>query len=319
MTTRATSLGTATHTDAYIYMKVVRVRPVLRAIARAASLVLCVATVVGVAACRSAPITAGGEPFFFIQMADPQFGFFTANQDFARETANFTRAIEAANRLHPAFVVVSGDLTHRAGDSAQIAEYRRIAATLDRSIPLYNVAGNHDLALPLSPASVAAYRRVFGPDYYRFERNGVLGLVINSSLIKEPSLAPVEAAAQSRWLETTLKDARLKRKRVIVFQHHPWFLARADEPEQYFNLPVDKRVEVLGLLHAAGVRQVFAGHYHRNALAHDGDLEMVTTGPVGKPLGIDPSGFRVVIVTRDSVMHRYYALDSVPERVAVPR
>jgi 3',5'-cyclic AMP phosphodiesterase CpdA len=269
--------------------------------------------------CRSVPTAATDQPFFFIQMADPQFGFFTANADFAGETANFTRAIEAANRLKPAFVVVCGDLTHRQGDSAQIAEYRRIASLLDRSIPLYNVAGNHDLALPLSPRSVAAYRAVFGADYYTFERGGVLGIVINSSLFKEPSLAPDEASAQSRWLETTLANARVNRRRVMVFQHHPWFLSRADEPDQYYNLPLDQRRAVLDQLKSAGVRYVFAGHYHRNALARDGDLEMVTTGPVGKPLGSDPSGFRIVIVAGDSVVHRYYALDSLPERVLLNR
>jgi len=69
----------------------------------------------------------------------------------------------------------------------------------------------------------------------------------------------------------------------------------------------------------AGVRYVFAGHYHRNALARDQKLEMVTTGPVGKPLGADPSGFRVVIVTRDSVIHRYYPLDSLPDRIRLPQ
>jgi 3',5'-cyclic AMP phosphodiesterase CpdA len=269
--------------------------------------------------CRSAPTTVSDQPFFFIQMADPQFGFFTANADFAGETANFTRAIEAANRLRPAFVVVSGDLTHRQGDSAQIAEYRRIAAMLDRSIPLYNVPGNHDLALPLSPRSVAAYRAVYGPDYYTFDRNGVLGIVINSSLFKEPNLAPDEAAAQTRWLHATLADARAKRRRVIVFQHHPWFLVRSDEPDQYYNLPIATRREMLELFRNAGIRYVFGGHYHRNALARDGNLEMVTTGPVGKPLGTDPSGFRIVIVTRDSVVHRYYALDSLPDRVPLNR
>jgi 3',5'-cyclic AMP phosphodiesterase CpdA len=269
--------------------------------------------------CRPAPINAGDEPFFFIQMADPQFGFFTANEDFSRETINFTRAIEAANRLRPAFVIVAGDLTHRQGDSAQIAEYRRIAAMLDRSIPLYNVPGNHDLALPLSPRSIAAYRAVFGPDYYSFDRNGVIGIIINSSLVKESNLAPEEAAAQSRWLEATLADARSKRRRVLVFQHHPWFLVRADEPDQYYNLPIEKRRAVLMLFHEAGVRYVFAGHYHRNAQARDGDVEMVTTGPVGKPLGSDPSGFRIVIVTRDSVIHRYYPLDSLPDRIQLAR
>jgi len=273
-----------------------------------------------ITACRSAHTSlAPQSSFFFIQMADPQFGFFTANDDFSRETINFTRAIEAANRLRPAFVIVSGDLTHRQGDSAQIAEYRRIAAMLDHSIPLYNVAGNHDLALPLSPQSVAAYRSTFGPDYYTFEQRGLLGVVINSSLFKEPALAPEEAAAQRRWLETTLADARAKRRRVIVFQHHPWFLVRADEPEQYYNLPVEARHEALKLLGDAGAWYVFAGHYHRNALARDGDLEMVTTGPVGKPLGTDPSGFRIVIVTRDSVIHRYYPLDSLPDRVQMLR
>ena len=94
---------------------------------------------------------------------------------------------------------------------------------------------------------------------------------------------------------------------------------RADEPEQYYNLPVERRREILKLFGDAGVRYVFAGHYHRNALARDGALEIVTTGPVGKPLGADPSGFRIVIVTRDSVIHRYYALDSIPDRVPMPR
>ena len=252
-------------------------------------------------------------------MSDPQFGMFTANGEFSQETANFSRAIEAANRLRPAFVVVTGDLTNRQGDSAQIAEYRRIASKLDRSIPLYNVPGNHDVALPLSSQSVRSYRAIYGSDYYTFDQNGVRGVVINSSLFKEPNLAPDDAAAQERWLVKTIADARAAKRRIIVFQHHSWFLVRADEPDQYFNLPVEKRREMLKLFTDAGVRYVFAGHYHRNALGHDGSLEMVTTGPVGKPLGTDPSGFRVVIVTRDSVIHRYYPLDSVPDRIQLPR
>ena len=272
-----------------------------------------------VAGCRPSPAAPRPSPaFFFIQMSDPQFGMFTANGEFSRETANFTRAIAAANRLRPSFVVVTGDLTNRQGDSAQIAEYRRIASTLDRSIPLYNVPGNHDVALPMSSQSVRSYRAIYGSDYYTFDRNGIRGVVINSSLFKEASLAPEEAAAQERWLEKTIAEARAAKQRVIVFQHHPWFLAGIDEPDQYFNLPLDKRRQVMKLFAVAGVRYVFAGHYHRNALAHDGALEMVTTGPVGKPLGADPSGFRVVIVTRDSVIHRYYPLDSLPDRIRLP-
>jgi hypothetical protein len=50
----------------------------------------------------------------------------------------------------------------------------------------------------------------------------------------------------------------------------------------------------LRLLHEYGVKQVFAGHYHRNELGHDGDLEMVTCAPVGMPLEGAKSGLRVV-------------------------
>lgn len=271
-------------------------------------------------ACRLAGRSPESESFFFIQMADPQFGFFTANQDFARETVNFERAIAAANRLRPAFVVVCGDLTHRAGDPAQVAEYLRIVGQLDKSIPLYSVPGNHDLALPLSPESVQAYRQVFGPDRFTFEYRGLLGIVINTSLIKEPAGAPNETAAQETWLRGTLDQAQREHHRhIMVFQHHSWFLTRADEPDQYFNLPSTKRRELLDLLTRGGVSHVFAGHYHRNALGRDGPLEMVTTGPVGKPLGSDPSGFRIVTVHHDSVSHRYYGLDSLPGRVPVGR
>ena len=287
-------------------------------VARAA--VVAVLTVAVAAACRFPNRATEPQPFFFIQMSDPQFGMFTANKDFAKETENFERAIAAANRLHPAFVVVTGDLTNAAGDPAQIAEYHRIAATLDRSILLYSVPGNHDLALPLSPQSVRAYRQAYGADHYTFESHGLLGVVINSSLFKEPALAPSDAAEQESWLRSTLAGARRAgRAQVMVFQHHSWFLTLPDEADQYFNLPTGARQSVLALLKENGVTHVFAGHYHRNAFGRDGTLEMVTTGPVGRPLGNDPSGFRVVIVNGSAVTHRYYSLDSLPDRVALTR
>ena len=118
-------------------------------------------------------------------MSDPQFGFFTANVDFARETVNFEHAIATANRLKPAFVVVTGDLTHKVGDAAQIAEYKRIAAKLDKSIPLYAVAGNHDVGQIPTPDLLAAYRAAFGPDRYVFSHGAFTGVVINSSLFKD--------------------------------------------------------------------------------------------------------------------------------------
>ena len=93
--------------------------------------------------------------FFFIQMADPQFGMFASVSElnaeqveerrsqgilmrlaperitgFADESALYERAIEHANRLSPEFVVVCGDMIHNAADLDQLNELRRITDTM---------------------------------------------------------------------------------------------------------------------------------------------------------------------------------------------
>ena len=272
-----------------------------------------------VAACvglqAQAPASA---PFFFLQLSDPQFGMYTKDQDFAQETVNFEMAIATTNRLKPAFVVVTGDLVNKAGDPAQIAEYRRIAAKLDKSIPLHNVAGNHDVENEPTPPSVAAYRKTFGPDHYSFRSGSLAGVVLNSSLIHSPGKAADLAEAQRTWL--VAEFTRLKAsgaRHLVVFQHHPWFLKSADEPDEYFNIPLARRTLYLDLFKQAGVRALVSGHYHRNALARIGDIEMITTGPVGKPLGGDTplSGIRVFIVRDDGLSHRFYSLGELPNTI----
>jgi hypothetical protein len=96
----------------------------------------------------------------FIQMSHPQFGMYTKNANFEHETVNFEFAIANANRLKPAFVVITGDLINDAKSAAQAAEYKRISAKLDTKIRLYRVAGNRDgeradegVARPLPRAS----------------------------------------------------------------------------------------------------------------------------------------------------------------------
>jgi predicted MPP superfamily phosphohydrolase len=249
-------------------------------------------------------------------MSDPQFGMYTANGEFSQETANFEFAIANANRLRPAFVVVCGDLINRPADPAQAAEYLRIAAKLDPSVKLYNVAGNHDVRDEPTAESLAAYRRKFGPDYYSFRYQDFAGFVIDSSLIQHPGKAPEEAARQEQWLATELEKAKNDGiRRMAVFQHIPWFLNNPDEPDQYFNLPIEARHKYLPMFQRAGVSYVFAGHYHRNAYADGPDWHIITTGPVGKPLGVDPSGIRVVVVRESRMDSQYYGLGNIPNQV----
>ena len=252
-------------------------------------------------------------PRFFIQMSDPQFGMFAKDQNFVQETANFEFFVANANRLKPMFIVACGDLVNREGDADQIAEYKRISRKLDRNIPLYNVPGNHDVGNDPTPESVALYRKNIGPDYYTFKAGDLTGIVLDSSLIKAPAKALDEARKQEQWLTEELRKAATGR--VVVFQHHPYFLEKPDEPDQYFNIPAETRARYLALFHKFGVKYIFAGHYHRNAFGRDGDLEMITTGPVGMPIGPDPSGFRIVLVTPDKLEQQYYGLGAIPNAV----
>jgi len=101
------------------------------------------------------------------------------------------------NRLRPAFVVVTGDLVNQPGDAAQIAEYKRIMGRVDAGIPVYHVAGNHDLGSVPTPQSVAAYTNAFGRDSYTFQHGDFAGVVLNSGLIHSPQKAPDLCAAKS--------------------------------------------------------------------------------------------------------------------------
>lgn len=242
---------------------------------------------------------------------------FTKDQDFSQETLNFTLAIATANRLKPAFVVVTGDLVNKAGDARQIAEYRRIAGQLDPKIPLYNVAGNHDVENVPTPASIAAYVRIFGPDHYSFRSGDVFGIVLNSSLIHSPDGAPQLYDAQEKWLTDTLARAKASgAKHLVVFQHHPWFLKDAAEPDEYFNIPLARRTSHLDRFRESGVRTLISGHYHRNAVASASDVQMITSGPVGMPLGEgSQSGMRVVIVTAAGLTHKFYSLGELPHAI----
>jgi 3',5'-cyclic AMP phosphodiesterase CpdA len=254
-------------------------------------------------------------PLLFIQLSDPQFGFFSANKDFAQETANFEFAIATANRLKPAFVVVTGDLVNKAGDAAQIAEFKRIAGKLDPAIHLYAVAGNHDVGNKPTPESIAAYVEKFGPDYYRFREGNVVGLVLNSSIIHTPDAAEEQFRAQQKWLETELEAAKRDGAKVIVFEHHPLFLKSTDEPDQYFNLPLVRRTPFIELLRKFGVSHVFAGHLHQEKTAKAGDLEIAINGATGKPLGGTKSGLRIVVVRDGQVYHRWYDFGDLPNKI----
>jgi serine/threonine-protein phosphatase CPPED1 len=264
-----------------------------------------------------APPAAPSPAFAFIQLTDPQLGMYENNAGFAQEAANLEFAVAAANRLRPAFVVITGDLVNKADDDAQTAEYLRIVRKLDPAIALHQLPGNHDLGNEPTAESLAAYTKRFGPDHYVFRLPGFVGIVVNSCLLHAPQKVLDAAARQEAWLRTELSRAKAEGARhIVVFQHHPLFLKEATEPDSYDVIPLARRGPMLTLFHDAGVHHVFGGHYHQNAVARDGDLEVVTTGPIGMPLRGAKSGMRIAVVSDSGIEHRYYELGELPNRLA---
>ncbi len=274
-------------------------------------------------------------------MADPQFGFFAAISQlsperieelrqrgllvrlapkritgFADETSLYEKAIAEANRLRPDFVVMCGDMTHDADDLDQLGELRRITAKLDDNIPMYWVAGNHDVGNRPTPGTLARYRQRFGEDNYSFDHKGSHFVVINSCVCYDPTDVPDEWESLIAFLKTDLYEARANgSKHILVFVHHPLFLDSPDDPDGRFVIPKTRRAALLDIMKSNNVSAVFAGHVHRNILGLDGDLQMVTSGAVGYPLGDDPSGFRTVKVLDGSIEQKYFGLDDVPKPV----
>ena len=124
---------------------------------------------------------------------------------------------------------------------------------------------------------------------------------------------------QDRWLDEQLSFASsCGAKHIVIFQHIPWFYGSPDESDNYFNIGTNERKKMLSKIKSAGIKYVFAGHYHRNAGGFDEGLEMVVTSAIGQQINNDKdSGMRIVFVTTDKITHEYYELDSVPTSVTL--
>jgi len=249
-------------------------------------------------------------PFTIIQVTDPQFGMYEADKGFSKETELYEKAVEAINKLNPDFVVLTGDLVNNKDNRTQIAEFKRITAKIKKEIPVYYSPGNHDIGQPTSQKDIDTFISDYGHDRFSFKHKKSLIIGINSCLIK--SNTPVLEETQFEWLKKELNKGK-KTKNIILFTHYPFFINSFDEADQYFNIAVETRNKYLNLFKEYRVDAVFAGHLHNNGSGKFGDMQMITTSAVGKPLGKAESGIRVIKVYPDRVESVYYTLNEIPE------
>jgi 3',5'-cyclic AMP phosphodiesterase CpdA len=251
-------------------------------------------------------------PFFFIQITDPQFGMFDANKGFEKETELYEKTVSAVNKLSPEFVIITGDLVNNKDDKTQIAEFKRITSKINSSIPVYYSPGNHDIGQSPEQKDIDQFIANYGHDRFSFEHKRTLFIGLNSCIIKANT--PLLEQIQFEWLKKELSKGPSE-NHIILFCHYPFFVNTFDEPETYSNIPIETRKKYLFLFKDNHVHAVFAGHLHNNASAKFGDMDMITTSAVGKPLGEAPSGIRIIKVWSDRIENFYYGVDDIPERI----
>jgi 3',5'-cyclic AMP phosphodiesterase CpdA len=251
-------------------------------------------------------------PWFFIQLTDPQFGMFENNAGFEKETVLYEKAVVEINRLNPDFVVITGDFVNDQNAVAQIDEFKRITAKIKPAIKVYYSPGNHDIGQVPTNESLEKYKKNYGSDCFSFEHKGVSLIGFNSGLIKAKLEKPEQE--QFRWLTKKLKKSR-NAQHILLFCHYPFFNKTVDEPEAYSNIGTEYRLKYLELFEECGVDAVFSGHHHNNGLATYGNVELVTTSSLGKPLGEAPSGFRIVKVYNDKIEHVFFGLEDLPKKI----
>lgn len=254
--------------------------------------------------------------FMFFQIADPQMGMFSKNNGSEQEIRNLDHVVSLANHMHPAFVVVCGDLVNSAQNTEELQAFDKSIAAL-RDVPLYLVAGNHDVGDHPDVRRLEFYRERHGPDFYTFTSGPLTGIVLDSQLMEDAN-APEESARQFHWLEETLHSLQGRESQAghvtAVFQHIPFFLHTEDEPDSYWNIPTATRHRYLDLLRKFHVRYVFAGHLHYPTHAEGNGVQIVVTGATGKPLGKSVSGFNLInLGSGGNVRDRYVSLTTLHE------
>ncbi|MBL01261.1 MAG: hypothetical protein CL774_02060 [Chloroflexi bacterium] len=273
--------------------------------------------------------------FFFIQMADPQFGLFSHFSgkndldiknlqkrdifikktpkiyDLNNEIQLLRSSIEIINKLNPKFVVICGDMINNLDNNEQISTFRKEISKINNHIKVYYVPGNHDITYDYKQPtiqSIKEYKNIFGKDYYSFEIGKIRFITINSTIFKSTETLKSYAIEQLNFIEKESNLAKKYNQKIIIFSHHPLFISNINEENNGWSVNKDFRKKIINSTKSKGLIANFAGHMHRNNIAFFDDLEIITTGPVGLyhgPYGEGVSGIRKVDINNINISHSY--------------
>lgn len=259
-------------------------------------------------------ISCGTKPYVIVQIADAQLGFTAADNanknetpyvnDLTYEAGYLEKAVALVNELKPDAVVFTGDQVNYSDNAEQWDTFASIIAGIDKSVKLFHVPGNHDVAFKDGKVDSTPFTSRYGTDRFAYGDRGVKLVGINSNLIKSDDEGE---AAQKEWLEQVLvKDS--PEDVAIIFTHHPFFMTAIDEEDGYFQIQKSKRREYFDLFKQLDVDAVYAGHRHNSSEGSYEGIPMKTTTSVAYQIGDSAPSVRIITVTDGRITDRLHTL-----------
>jgi 3',5'-cyclic AMP phosphodiesterase CpdA len=241
------------------------------------------------------------KPFSFVQICDTQIGM----GGYEHDIKTFKQAVKQINELNSDFVIICGDLVNHASDSSY-SDFLKIKEEL--KIPCYVTPGNHDVGNVPNDSTLKFYRKTIGKDYYEFHNNGYSFFVVNTQLWKVK--IENESEKHDSWFKETLKNQSNNKYPIIVMGHYPLYIKLPEEEEQYSNLPLTRRQELLKLFTQNNVRAYLSGHTHKRVINRYKNVQLVSGETTSKNFDKRPFGFRLWQVSADTVKHHFVSLKS---------
>ena len=255
------------------------------------------------------------KPFIFVQIADPQIGINSINEDIAK----LNKVVEKINLLCPDFLIISGDLTNLPNDKEQIAALKASLARL--KVPFHYIPGNHDMRF--DEGGIKDYIVNFGKDYYKFEHNNSLFLVVNSVRImfltdKNSFFEKV----QRNWLNSQLSAAKnMGYNHILILDHIPiftddfWEVNKHPNAEHWRSVLYSRRPAYADMYNKYGVEYVISGHNHAERVVEYNNMKLVINTGLGKSDDKKPLGFRIFKVYDNKIIHEYVSLDQIDGKI----
>ena len=143
-------------------------------------------------------------------------------------------------------------------------------------------------------------------------------MITNTQLWKAPLKG--ESQKHDAWVTQTLQGAKKKNSPVFIASHHPLFLKASDEKDEYFNLPLAKRKEILSLYKQSGVVAVLGGHTHKTIINNYQGIQLVNGEATSRHFDKRPLGFRLWhVASPASITHEFVPIKEATHTVNMGR